>query len=681
MTLRHDFTYIAGIISAIFLFSGLDTATASILKDQKNLAWASQRDLTSQQFSNSFNSYRQRGYIMIDIDAYPVGNRVRYAMIWRRNTDGRGWAENRDLSSAGYKNKWDEYRAKGYRPHDIETYLAGNNRRWAGIWVENKEGLRWSSNRGLTGQEYGALFQRKNRDGFRLVDIEVYSTSNGLRYACIWLENKPRVAWSQLRNMTRSKYQDEVNKRSANGFRVVDFESYTTSNGQRYAAIWERKPGYKWQTRTNRTARQFANLWRQYRDEGYRLVDFERYQTARGARYAGVWAENDARYRYNRKGQINTAVQNYRNTNALPGISVAVIRNGQMIYRRGFGQADVANNKVAHGETVYAAASVSKVIGGTLAAKLEDEERLRDGTTFTLDLTRLTSAYLSNIPVGSGQTASIPSAHTHTVEQMLAHLGCIPHYPSSTTPGISDQSTHYATASAAVRNIWNTGLVTQTSNNTSCTVGNTRSYSTPAFTFIGAVLERRTGRSIARLVKEEIADRYGFSTMRAMFTTSSLPSNYDRAVPYTSRDTIHTANTTDWADPPNNQSNPNQPTSWSNNSWKVLGGGIEVSTVDLARFGWRTLNGDIVAADARDNRMWTPVRAGRTNGLAWELRNIGGRRVAEHGGSWSGARTQLRVYRDDGLVIAIMSNRRNHRSDQNQDVDDLATQIGNIVLN
>jgi hypothetical protein len=79
--------------------------------------------------------------------------------------------------------------------------------------------------------------------------------------------------------------------------------------------------------------------------------------------------------------------------------------------------------------------------------------------------------------------------------------------------------------------------------------------------------------------------------------------------------------------------------------------------------------------------MWTQVRAGRTNGLAWELRNIGGRRVAEHGGSWAGARTQLRVYRDDGLVIAIMSNRRNHRSDQNQDVDDLATQIGNIILN
>ena len=63
-----------------------------------------------------------------------------------------------------------------------------------------------------------------------------------------------------------------------------------------------------------------------------------------------------------------------------------VIRNGQVIYRRGFGFADVNGGKVAHGETVYNAASVAKVIGATLAGKLEAEDRLRDGTTFSLDL-------------------------------------------------------------------------------------------------------------------------------------------------------------------------------------------------------------------------------------------------------------------------------------------------------
>ncbi|WP_413167730.1 hypothetical protein ACL6C3_13630 [Capilliphycus salinus ALCB114379] len=46
--------------------------------------------------------------------------------------------------------------------------------------------------------------------------------------------------------------------------------------------------------RSDRTETQFANLWQEYRDEGYRLVDFEHYPTANGDRYAGVWAENTA---------------------------------------------------------------------------------------------------------------------------------------------------------------------------------------------------------------------------------------------------------------------------------------------------------------------------------------------------------------------------------------------------
>jgi hypothetical protein len=49
--------------------------------------------------------------------------------------------------------------------------------------------------------------------------------------------------------------------------------------------------------------------------------------------------------------------------------------------------------------------------------------------------------------------------------------------------------------------------------------------------------------------------------------------------------------------------------------------------------------------------------------------------VAEHGGSWTGARSHIRVYRDDGLSIAILSNRRGH------DPSALATSIGDEILN
>jgi CubicO group peptidase (beta-lactamase class C family) len=618
--------------------------SAAIFNDQLGLAWASNRDLTNAQFTQRFAEYRDRGYIITDVDAYPNGSGLLYSMLWQENTDGRSWAEWRNLTSSGYHDKWLYYRDRGYRPLDVEGYRSGNAMRYAGIWVENREALSWYSYRDLTGTEYAAHFDDKSSRGYRLVDMEAYQTPSGLRYAAIWYENRDRLSWAQYRDMDRPTYQQRIDDFLAKGYRVIDFESYTVGGAQLYAAIWERNVNNRaYIVRSDRTELEFANYWREYRDLGYRLVDFERYQTPSGPRYAGVWTENASRLRYPKRGELDKLIETYRAVNGIPGISVAIVRNGDTIYRRGFGFAEIDKGKQAHGETVYLAASVSKVIGGTLAAKLEDEGQLADGTPVALDLSDPTSFYLENLP----------AAHTHTVQDLLAHLGCVWHYDTGPEP----PNGFYSTATGAAQQIWNTPLLVTDSNGNPCTVGVTREYSTHGFTFVGAVLEEATGRPIDRLVKEEIADRYGLSSLRAQFETSSLPSNYERAAPYKDGDPV-------------------TETSYQDSSWKVLGGGIEVSAVDLADFGWKTLDAQIVDAATRDGRLWMRVRPNEANGLAWEIGDVGGRRVAEHGGSSRGARSHLRVYRDDGLVIAILSNRRSNAHEPR----DLATTIGDVVL-
>ena len=61
---------------------------ASILQEQKRVGWFSKRDLTSAQFSQNFDDYRSKGYLMIDVDAYPYQQETRYSMVWRKNPDG-----------------------------------------------------------------------------------------------------------------------------------------------------------------------------------------------------------------------------------------------------------------------------------------------------------------------------------------------------------------------------------------------------------------------------------------------------------------------------------------------------------------------------------------------------------------------------------------------------------------
>lgn len=636
-----------------------DGAMAGIIKDEKNLGWYSHRDLTSAEFSDYFAQYSRQNLIMIDMDAYPVDGKLRYSMIWQTNTDKRGWYEYRDMSSDQYHAKWVELKDKGFRPLDVENYMLGNTSYWAGIWVKNTEGWGWLSKRGLTGTEHAQLFDDMTKQRYRIVDIEVNNTSGGLRYSSIWYQNVDGRPWIQLRDMTRDQYQQNIDDYSKKGFVVVDYESYQTSNGQRYAAIWEQKPGFAWQVRTDRTKQEYINLWHQYADEGYRLIDFERYDTDKGPRYGGIWAENSNRFQYSRKGQLDTAIQQYLNTNNLPGISVAIIQNGNTLYRRGFGFADVNDNVTAHSKTVYMAASVSKVFGGTLAAKLEDEGQLRDGTVFSLDLTQPTSTYI----------AGLPALHTHTVDQLLSHLSCVGHYNE-----MPNQNTHYTNATDAAQSIWNTALLA------SCTPGNNWNYSTHAFTLVGAVLEGATGATLNNLLEDELFAPYELTSAGVMYADNNLPANSLRATPYTTRDSVDTS-VTPFADPPNAASNPNVETSYSDNSWKVLGGGIETSTYDLARFGWKVLNAEILSANARDNRLWTRVNPSFTHGLSWSITtDNSGRNVAEWNGTWTGSRTFLRDYQDDGLVIAVMSNRTTHRTDLSADVSNLTNTLGNIVL-
>jgi CubicO group peptidase (beta-lactamase class C family) len=599
-----------------FAYAG--TSPSSSQSSSPNLDWKSNRDLTSSQFSERFKKYSAQGYRMTDVDAYPTPSGLRYAMIWIKNTDRRGWAEHRDMTSDAYNKKWTAYKAKNYRPIDIEMYK--NNGKWyyAGIWEENREGLDWKSNRNLDGKTYGEQFKQRRKAGYRLIDVEVHDTSKGPRYAAIWVQNKYNIQWAQLRNMSRASYQAEINKRSAANFRVIDFECYTISGQEKYAAIWvENKARQATIVRSGRNEVDFANYWRQYRDEGYRLIDFERYNTPGGSRYAGVWVENSDRLDWKHKKSVDRIVSRYLEANNLTALSAVVMEGDKIRYQRGFGWADKKAGKKAHGGSVYNIASVSKVVGATLAAKLDSEGRLADGTSVSLDLTKPTRDYIS-LP-GKG--------HTHTVEQLTAHIGCIEHYRSPR----AEPSGHYATAQAASNTINKRPTVS------GCTVGQRRIYSTHAFTHLGAVLEKVTKRNISQLVEEEISKRYNLPSMRSMYRYKTLRKDYERVKPYNSS---------------------GNEIKYSDNSWKVLGGGLESSMVDLAKFARGIRKGTIVNTATR-NYLWTKVAPTvGDNGIGWNVNTVGS--FADHGGDGTGTRTYLRVYLGDGTqyVISLAATRK-----------------------
>lgn len=618
--------------------------------EDKNVAWASLRGLDSNRYGELFDHYRSLDYMLIDVEARPVGTDTEYAMVWRENTEGRPWLQNRNMDTFQLEDRMSERTGQGYRALDIEGYMRNSSLQHAAIWVENRENIKWEARWDMEESRLSDFHDRMESSGLRPIDINAYDSQNGLLMAGIWYENVDDYAWEMELNMTREEYLGQSDQLSNQGYIMIDYESYTKPAGQRYAGIWVKPNNYgAYQIRTGRDQLGYANLWRNYRDDGYRLANFSSANTDSGTRYGGIWIENSDRLHYEHATDITADIETHRATFNTNGISVAVIHQGDMVYRQGFGHADTEAGKTAHSRTVYSAASISKVFGATLAAKLEAEGQLRDGTAVNLDLSLPTDHYLGSVtdPISGEFYGSIPSHHTHTLEQLLAHIGCVPHYKDDNNPDspyVNNRTAHYETQSMAVssvhgadvheKDLWDIALLP------GCTIGSTRDYSTAAFTFVGAALEQATGRSLNQLLEEELFKPYGLTDTRVQFEQSTLPGNYERAVPY---------------------SNSGAASSYADNSWKTIGGGLESSAHDLARFGWMVLDGQIVNDDVRDNRLWSPVAAGCTsfsggsctNGLGWS----GDPNFMEHGGLGSGAHTHLRIYPKDGMVIAVMANR------------------------
>ncbi len=101
-------------------------------------------------------------------------------------------------------------------------------------------------------------------------------------------------------------------------------------------------------------------------------------------------------------------------------------------------------------------------------------------------------------------------------------------------------------------------------------------------------------------------------------------------------------------------------TPWVDNSNKWAGGGFLSTSDDLVRFGFAHLSDQFLRAGTIE-MMWTSqstLSGEKTNyGIGWSTRTDDqGRKVIGHNGGSVGGTTNLQIYPEEGLVIAIITN-------------------------
>lgn len=347
-------------------------------------------------------------------------------------------------------------------------------------------------------------------------------------------------------------------------------------------------------------------------------------------------------------GQVlDELIEHYRiDKGLIPGISVAIMQNGELVYSDGFGMADVENNIPATRETVYGWASISKTIAGVLSVRYS--ARMDSVGEPLIDLNQPTFYYLR----------CLPRHHKHSLKNLLQHTACVAHYTNTTPAMPAMPLKSYTNQFEASEDLWDIPLIEN------CEIGKDYNYSTHAFTFVGAVLEEVSGKSLADQIESEITKPLGLSSFRVQFDDNKLQDDPNRSVAYDWREAID----------------------YENSYWKVFGGGIESNVVDLVKYGDAVRSGQLVEGTLRDSLLWKD--GGHNYGLGWMVSDteIGGKqyRIAEHGGSQPGARSHLQIYRDAGLSIAILTNDRWWKKDGETELrhnpKELADNIAKVIL-
>jgi len=111
---------------------------------------------------------------------------------------------------------------------------------------------------------------------------------------------------------------------------------------------------------------------------------------------------------------FETSVRNVMQKYNIPGGAVALVREGKLIYARGFGYADVEKKKHVEPDALFRIASVSKTITGAAIMKLVEEGKLK--------LDDRVSPLIADLTPKPGATVD-PRWEQITIRQLLSHSG------------------------------------------------------------------------------------------------------------------------------------------------------------------------------------------------------------------------------------------------------------------
>jgi CubicO group peptidase (beta-lactamase class C family) len=293
----------------------------------------------------------------------------------------------------------------------------------------------------------------------------------------------------------------------------------------------------------------------------------------------------------------------------IPGLALAVMRDGQIIKAKGYGLGNIELNVPASPQTIFQSGSVGKQFTATGIMMLVEEGKV--------GLDDKVAKYFPGAP---------ESWNKFTVRNLLTHTSGIKEYTGRDFDYRRDYTEEDLLKMAQAQPF-------------DFAAGDKWSYSNTGYMLLGMLIHKVTGKFYGDFLQERIFKPLGMTTTRIISEADIVP---NRAAGY--RLVKGVVKNQEWVNPTLNT---------------TADGSLYFTVLDLAKWDAALYTEKLIKKSSLD-LMWTPVKLnnGKTYpyGFGWRVTEMNGHRLIEHGGSWQGFTTGISRYVDDKLTVVALTN-------------------------
>ena len=301
-----------------------------------------------------------------------------------------------------------------------------------------------------------------------------------------------------------------------------------------------------------------------------------------------------------------------------PGLSIAVGVGGQLVWAEGFGWADIEQEVHVDTDSKFRVGSVSKPMTAALLALIYEEG--------AIDLDAPIQTYVPSFP---------EKRQPITTRQLAGHTAGIRHYDGGNVYTDSTEflnADYYETVLDSLEFFKDDPLLFEP--------GTSYFYSSYGWNLISAVIEGATNADFLAQMTTRVFEPLNMKNTAADQNRHLIS---HRVRPYFMDENGEFVNAP-----------------YADNSYKWAGGGFLSTASDLVSFGFAHLSAGFLTAETitllhTSQRTLDGIETGY--GIGWTIsQDEAGRTVVGHGGGSVGGTTQLSMYPEHQVVIAMISN-------------------------